>query len=141
MTGPEGSHGKDVKELYYYLDPQYPQAAYPYQALVRGNRERGKQDLELELLETGIFDDNRYFDVVGEHAKADTDDILIRITVANRGPDPATLHLLPTLWFRNTWSWGGKARTGLAGDPSRWPRRASRRSTQALAATGSMPTR
>jgi hypothetical protein len=117
LTGPEGNHGEDVKELYYYLDStpthsylkalyKYPQAEYPYEALVRGNRERGKQDRELELLDTGVFDDNRYFDVVAEYAKADSDDILIRITVANRGPDTATLHLLPTLWFRNTWSWG-----------------------------------
>ena len=117
LTGPEGNHGEDVKELYYYLDStpthsylkalyKYPQAEYPYEALVRGNGERGKQDPELELLETGVFDDNRYFDVLAEYAKADTDDILIRITVANRGPDAATLHLLPTLWFRNTWSWG-----------------------------------
>jgi hypothetical protein len=117
LTGPEGNHGEDVKELYYYLDStpthsylkalyKYPQAEYPYEALVRGNGERGKQDPELELLETGVFDDDRYFDVLAEYAKADTDDILIRITVANRGPDTATLHLLPTLWFRNTWSWG-----------------------------------
>ncbi len=117
LTGPEGNHGEDVKELYYYLDStpthsylkalyKYPQAEYPYEALVRGNRERGKLDPELELLDTGIFDENRYFDVFAEYAKADTDDILIRITVANRGPEAATLHLLPTLWFRNTWSWG-----------------------------------
>ncbi len=117
LTGPEGNHGEDVKELYYYLDStpthsylkalyKYPQAEYPYEALVRGNRERGKQDPELELLDTGVFDGDRYFDVFAEYAKADTDDILIRITVANRGPETATLHLLPTLWFRNTWSWG-----------------------------------
>jgi hypothetical protein len=117
LTGPEGNHGEDVKELYYYLDStpthsylkalyKYPQAEFPYHSLVRGNRERGKQETEFELLETGAFDHNRYFDVVTEYAKADTDDILIRITIANRGPEPATLHLLPTLWFRNTWSWG-----------------------------------
>jgi hypothetical protein len=117
LTGPEGNHGEDVKEAYYYLDStpthsylkglyKYPQAEYPYETLVRGNRERGKQDPELELLDTGVFDGDRYFDVFAEYAKADTDDILIRITVANRGPETATLHLLPTLWFRNTWSWG-----------------------------------
>ncbi len=117
LTGPEGNHGEDVKELYYYLDStpthsylkalyKYPQAEYPYEALVRANRERGKLDPELELLDTGVFNDNRYFDVFAEYAKAGTDDILIRITVANRGPETATLHLLPTLWFRNTWSWG-----------------------------------
>jgi len=117
LTGPEGNHGEDVKELYYYLDAtpthsylkalyKYPQAAYPYDELVRVNRERGKLDPEYELSDTGVFDDNRYYDVFAEYAKADTDDVLIRITVANRGPDAATLHLLPTLWFRNTWSWG-----------------------------------
>src|SRR5918992_2289829 len=117
LTGPEGNHGEDVKELYYYLDStpthsylkalyKYPQAEYPYEALVRVNRERGKADPEFELLDTGVFDGNRYFDVFAEYAKADTDDILIRITVANRAPEAATLHLLPTLWFRNTWSWG-----------------------------------
>jgi hypothetical protein len=117
LTGPEGNHGEDVKELYYYLDStpthsylkalyKYPQAEFPYETLVRGNQQRGKQDAELELLDTGIFDDHRYFDVVTEYAKADTEDILVRITIANRGPEAATLHLLPTLWFRNTWSWG-----------------------------------
>src|SRR5262245_29395676 len=126
VTGPEGNHGEDVKELYYYLDStpthsylkalyKYPQAEFPYEALVRGNRERGKQDPEFELLDTRVFDGGRYFDVFAEYAKADTDDILIRITVANRGPEDATLHLLPTLWFRNTWSWG---RTG----EGYWPR-------------------
>ncbi len=117
LTGPEGNHGEDVKELYYYLDStpthsylkalyKYPQAEYPYESLVRVNRERGKGDPEFELLDTGAFDGNRYFDVFAEYAKADVDDILVRITVANRGPEIATLHLLPTLWFRNTWSWG-----------------------------------
>jgi hypothetical protein len=117
LTGPEGNHGEDVKELYYYLDStpthsylkglyKYPQGAFPYEALVRVNRERSKLEPEYELLDTGIFDDNRYFDVVAEYAKADEDDIVVRITVANRGPEAATLHLLPTVWFRNTWSWG-----------------------------------
>ncbi len=117
LTGPEGNHGEDVKELYYYLDStpthsyvkalyKYPQAEYPYESLVRVNRERGKADPEFELLDTGVFDGNRYFDVLAEYAKADTDDILVRVTVANRGPETATVHLLPTLWFRNTWSWG-----------------------------------
>ncbi len=117
LTGPEGNHGEDVKECYYYLDStpthsymkalyKYPQAAFPYTWLVEENRRRGKGDPEFELLETGVFDGNRYYDVVAEYAKAAPDDMLIRITVANRGPDAATLHLLPTLWFRNTWSWG-----------------------------------
>src|SRR5213594_1784931 len=120
LTGPEGNHGEDVKELYYYLDStpthsymkalyKYPQAEYPYAWLVEENRRRGKDALEFELVDTGVFNENRYFDVFAEYAKAAPDDVLIRITLANRGPETATLHLLPTLWFRNTWSWG---RTG-----------------------------
>ena len=117
LTGPEGNHGEDVKECYYYLDAtptssylkamyKYPQRAYPYADLVEENRRRGKHEAEYELLDTGAFDDNRYFDVVAEYAKAGADDIHIRISVHNRGPDDAALHLLPTLWFRNTWAWG-----------------------------------
>ena len=117
LSGPEGNHGEDVKECYYYLDStpshsymkalyKYPQRAFPYDALVAENARRGHGDREYELADTGIFDDNRYFDVVAEYAKASPDDICIRITMANRGPDAATLHLLPTLWYRNTWSWG-----------------------------------
>ncbi len=117
LTNPEGNHGEDVKELYYYLDStpthsylkslyKYPQGAFPYEALVRGNQERGLKDPEYEILDTGVFDENRYFDVFAEYAKATPDDILIRITVWNRGPEEAPLHLLPTLWFRNTWIWG-----------------------------------
>ena len=117
LAGPEGNHGEDVKECYYYLDStpthsymkalyKYSQAGYPYGPLVEENRRRGRTDPEFELLDTGVFDDGRYFDVVAEYAKASPDDILIRITAANRGPEAARLHLLPTLWFRNTWSWG-----------------------------------
>src|SRR5690349_3256359 len=117
LTGPEGNHGEDVKESYFYLDStpthsyfkalyKYPQAEFPYQRLVQESRQRGKADPEFELADTGVFDDNRYFDIYAEYAKAGPDDIAIRITVANRGPDAATLDLLPTLWFRNTWSWG-----------------------------------
>ncbi len=117
LAGPEGNHGEDVKECYYYLDStpthsymkalyKYPQAEYPYTRLVAENQRRNKQDAEFELVDTGAFDENRYFDVFAEYAKASPDDILIRITVANRGLDEAVLHLLPTLWFRNTWSWG-----------------------------------
>ncbi|MDB4892375.1 MAG: hypothetical protein JWL61_4230 [Gemmatimonadetes bacterium] len=120
LTNPEGNHGEDVKECYYYLDStpthsymkalyKYPQRAYPYADLIDTNGQRGYGDREYELADTGVFDDNRYFDVIAEYAKADQDDICIRITVANRGPDTATLHLLPTLWYRNSWSWG---RTG-----------------------------
>ncbi len=117
LTGPEGNHGEDVKECYYYLDAtpthsymkslyKYPQAEYPYAWLVDENRRRGKGEPEFELADTGVFDDGRYFDVTAEYAKASPDDILICITVANRGPEAASVHLLPTLWFRNTWSWG-----------------------------------
>ncbi|HEU4401656.1 MAG TPA: glucosidase [Candidatus Polarisedimenticolia bacterium] len=117
LTGPEGNHGEDVKECYFYLDStpthsymkalyKYPQAEFPYARLVEENRRRGKRDPELELIDTGVFEGDRYFDVTAEYAKASPDDILIRITAANRGPEPATLHLLPTLWFRNSWSWG-----------------------------------
>ena len=117
LGGPEGNHGEDVKECYFYLDStpthsymkalyKYPQAEYPYARLVEENRRRGRHDPEFELLDTGLFDGNRYFDVSAEYAKAAPDDILIRITAANRSPEPAILHLLPTLWFRNTWSWG-----------------------------------
>lgn len=114
LTNSEGNHGEDVKEYYFYLDStpthsymkylyKYPQAGYPYEDLVKTNRSRGRTELEYELLDTGIFDTDRYFDVFVEYAKADPDEILIRITVHNRGPDEARIDLLPTLWFRNTW--------------------------------------
>ncbi len=117
LTNTEGNHGEDVKEYYFYLDStpthsymkwlyKYPQAAYPYDALVTTNRRRQRHEPEYELLDTGIFADDRYFDVFVEYAKAAPEDILIRLTIANRGPAPASLDLLPTLWFRNTWSWG-----------------------------------
>jgi mannosylglycerate hydrolase MGH1-like protein len=116
LTGPEGNHGEDVKEQYFYLDStpthsylkalyKYPQAEFPYVRLVKESRLRGQLDPEFELTDTGVFDDNCYFDVFAEYAKNSPDDILIRITVTNRGIDAATLHLLPTLWFRNTWTW------------------------------------
>ncbi|WP_433966378.1 hypothetical protein [Tunturiibacter gelidiferens] len=118
LTNSEGNHGEDVKEYYFYLDStpthsymkylyKYPQAAYPYTDLIETNRQRGRQALEYELLDTGIFNEDRYFDVFVEYAKAGPDDLGIRISIANRGPEEATLHLLPTLWFRNTWSWEG----------------------------------
>jgi hypothetical protein len=120
LAGPEGNHGEDVKELYYYLDAtptssylkalyKYPQDEFPYARLVEENRRRGRDQPEFEIEETGVFDLGRYFDVFVEYAKADPDDVLIRITCANRGAAEATLHLLPTLWLRNTWAWG---RTG-----------------------------
>ncbi|HEY3806414.1 MAG TPA: glucosidase [Kofleriaceae bacterium] len=117
LSGPEGNHGEDVKELYYFLDAtptssylralyKYPHAAYPYERLVDENRRRGKADREYEIEDTGVFDDRRYWDVFVTYAKAAPDDILIEITAANRGDDATTLHLLPQLWLRNTWSWG-----------------------------------
>src|SRR5664279_4045268 len=117
LTNGQGNHGEDVKEYWFYLDStpthsylkcqyKYPQAAFPYMDLVTTNARRGKQDMEYELLDTGIFDEDRYFDVTVEYAKAAHDEILMLVTAENRGPDTATLHLLPTLWFRNTWSWG-----------------------------------
>jgi hypothetical protein len=116
LTGSEGNHGEDVKEYFFFLDStpthsymkglyKYPQAEFPYERLVAENRRRSRTEPELELLDTGVFDDDRYFDVVAEYAKASPSDLLIKISVTNRGPERATLHLLPTLWFRNTWSW------------------------------------
>ena len=122
LASQEGNHGEDVKEYYFYLDStpthsymkwlyKYPQKAYPYNQIVETNRHRSKQEAEYELMDTGIFDENRYFDVFVEYAKADPENILIRITVANRGPEAATLRLLPTLWFRDTWT--GKEQTAM----------------------------
>ena len=116
LTGNEGNHGEDVKEYYFYLDStpthsymkflyKYPQGEYPYNWLVEENRRRGKRDPEFELLDTGIFEEDRYFDVFVEYAKSTAEDILISVTAHNRGPETAELHILPTLWFRNTWSW------------------------------------
>src|SRR5215813_3943789 len=116
LTGSEGNHGEDVKEYYFYLDStpthsymkylyKYPQNEFPYARLVEENRRRGKRDLEFELINTRIFDENRYFDIFVEYAKASPDDILIRTEAINRGPEAAEIHLLPTIWFRNTWSW------------------------------------
>ncbi|GAC1368139.1 MAG: glucosidase [Hymenobacter sp.] len=117
LSGPEGNHGEDVKEVYYYLDAtpthsyqrllyKYPQRAFPYEQLVQENARRDRQQPEFELLDTGIFRDGRYFDVFVEFAKAGAEDVLIQLTVVNRGPDPARLEVLPQLWFRNTWAWG-----------------------------------
>ncbi|WP_210420132.1 MGH1-like glycoside hydrolase domain-containing protein [Aquisphaera giovannonii] len=117
LTNPEGNHGEDVKEVYYYLDGtpthsylkalyKYPQGRFPYERLREENRARGRGKSEFELVDTGIFDEGRYWDVTVEYAKASPDDVLIRIRAVNRGPEPARLHVLPTLWFRNTWSWG-----------------------------------
>jgi len=116
LTNSEGNHGEDVKEYYFYLDStpthsymkylyKYPQQEFPYRTLVETNGRRSREDLEYELLDTGVFDADRYFDVFVEYAKGDPEDLLIRVSVHNRGPETAELHLLPTLWFRNTWSW------------------------------------
>src|SRR5688572_10421049 len=116
LQNEEGNHGEDVKELYYHLDAtpthsylkflyKYPQRRFPYEQLREESKRRGRHDPEYELLDTGIFDDNRYFDVFVEYAKAEPRDILMRITAHNRGPDAAELHILPTVWFRNTWAW------------------------------------
>jgi Glycosyl hydrolase family 63 C-terminal domain len=117
LTGHQGNHGEDVKEYYFYLDStpthsymqmlyKYPQAEFPYDALVTENGRRDRTKPEFELMDTGVFAGNRYFDVFVEYAKADVEDVLIKLIVVNRGPEAATLHLLPSLWFRNTWSWG-----------------------------------
>ena len=117
LTGDQGNHGEDVKEYYFYLDStpthsymkfqyKYPHAAFPYEQLLEENRRRGGNDPEYELLDTGVFNEERYFDVYTEYAKGDVEDIVIRLTATNRGPQTAKLHLLPTIWFRNTWAWG-----------------------------------
>ena len=127
LTNADGNHGEDVNECYFYLDAtptssdlkmlyKYPQAEFPYADLISGNAARGKSDPEYELLDTGVFDGNRYFDVVIEYAKATPEDLLTQVTVHNQGPEYAELHVLPTLWFRHTWSWAGGAeqQTGAA---------------------------
>src|SRR5215510_12575357 len=114
VTGSQGNHGEDVKEYYFYIDStpthsymkmlyKYPQSAFPYHDLVETNRHRSRYEMEYELIDTGIFNENRYFDVFVEYAKASPEDILIRISIINRGPDSARIHVLPQLWFRNTW--------------------------------------
>src|SRR5687767_3141628 len=118
LTNSESNHGEDVKEYYFYLDStpthaymkylyKYPQAAFPYADLVETNRRRSRHEMEYELLDTGVFDQDRYFDVFVEYAKVAPEDMLIQITVCNRGPESVPIHVLPTLWFRNTWSWVG----------------------------------
>src|SRR5262245_14224390 len=118
LANSEANHGEDVKEYYFYLDStpthsymkylyKYPQRAYPYSDLIETNRRRTRDELEYELLDTGVFDGDRYFDVFVEYAKAAPEDLLIKLTIFNRGREVAPLHVLPTLWFRNTWSWPG----------------------------------
>ena len=142
LTNSEGNHGEDVKEYYFYLDStpthsymkylyKYPQAAFPYADLAETNRRRTRDEMEYELLDTGVFNDDRYFDVFVEYAKDGPEDILVRITAANRGPDAAELHLLPTLWFRNDWSpW--------IADVSRAARKPNLRQIEAAAGTSAV---
>src|SRR5688572_15709829 len=129
LGGNEGNHGEDVKECYYYLDStpthsytkalyKYPQATFPYTALREKNQELGRNGPELELADTGIFDDGKYFDVMQEVAKRTPEDILWRITITNHGPKAAPIHVLPSLWFRNVWSWGKKNREWSRNKPS-----------------------
>src|SRR5262249_41872195 len=134
LTGNQGNHGEDVKEYYFYLDStpthsymkwlyKYPQAAFPYADLLEKNRQRDRTQREHELIDTGVFEDDRYFDVVVEYAKASADDLLIRITATKRGPEAAPPRLLPTLWFRNTWSWdvgAPRPRLRVAGSRAGW---------------------
>ena len=139
MTNSEGNHGEDVKEYYYFLDCtpthsymqylyKYPQAAYPYADLVETNRRRSKSGMEYELLDAGVFKEDRYFDVSVEYAKDGPEDILVRITAANRGPEAAELHILPTLWFRNNWaSW--------IAESNRTPKKPGRKQIKAVAGT------
>jgi hypothetical protein len=121
LTNNEGNHGEDVKEYYFYLDStpthsymkylyKYPHRAYPYSDLVETNRRRSRSEMEYELLDTGVFNEDRYFDVFVEYAKGSPDDVLIKISICNRGPETAPVDILPTLWFRNTWSWSGGGR-------------------------------
>src|SRR4029079_7121389 len=142
LTNSEGNHGEDVKEYYFYLDStpthsymrylyKYPQAAFPYGDLVQTNGRRSRTENEDELIDTGVFDDDRYFDIFVEYAKADPEDMLIEISAFNRGPDAATLHLLPTLWFRNTWRHANVERPGI---------RVGARGTALEAASGSFGT-
>ena len=159
LTGSEGNHGEDVKEYYFYVDAtpthsyqrmlyKYPQAAFPYGDLVEENRRRGKGAPEYELIDTGVFDQDRYFDVVAEYAKASAEDILMRVTVTNHGPDPAPLDVLPTIWCRNTWSWNGATRKPLlradSGNPATIAvnslRYGARRVTFDAAPDGALPT-
>ena len=117
LSGHEGNHGEDVKEYYFYLDNtpthsymkylyKYPQAEFPYDQLLKENKRRTRLDAEYELVDTGIFGENRYFDIAVEYAKREPEDLLIRVSITNHGPDAAPICVLPTLWFRNTWSWG-----------------------------------
>ena len=137
LSNGEGNHGEDVKEYYFYLDStpthsymkwlyKYPQAAFPYDDLVQTNARRTRKEFEYELIDTGVFDDDRYFDVFVEYAKSSPEECFIRITVANRGPEAATIHLLPTLWFRNTWNWWPGAGETAPGGGERTRRRERR---------------
>ena len=133
LGGPEGNHGEDVKEVYFFLDStpthsymrmlyRYPQSAFPYAMLVDENRRRTRDDPEFELVDTGVFEDNRYFDVIVEYAKAAPEDVLARVTIVNQAAESAPIVVLPTLWFRNTWSWQDTQRPALRADDERGTR-------------------
>ena len=150
LTNAEGNHGEDVKEYYFYVDNlpthsyqrylyKYPQAEFPYNELVAVNRARSRHEIEYELVDTGVFDDDRYFDVEVEHAKAGPEDILCRVTVHNRSAHDAALHVLPTLWFRNTWSWTRMASPSPGSPASSRPIRSSGPSTARSAFSTSTP--
>ena len=147
LTNSEANHGEDVKEYYFYVDStpthsymkylyKYPQREYPYRDLIETNRGRSREEFEYELLDTGVFDDDRYFDVFVEYAKEGPEDILVRITVHNRGPEAARLRVLPTLWFRNTWSWDADRAEAVAARSGTW--RHSGHAPRSLATTGCM---
>ena len=149
LTNSEANHGEDVKEYYFYIDStpthsymkylyKYPQREYPYRDLIETNRRRSREEFEYELLDTGIFNDDRYFDVFVEYAKESPEDILVRITVHNRGPEAARLRVLPTLWFRNTWSWGEDDRKPVATRSETWD--AFTPHTKSWASTGCIAT-
>jgi hypothetical protein len=153
LTNSEANHGEDVKEYYFYLDStpthsymrylyKYPQAAFPYGDLIQQNRQRGRNDFEYELLDTGIFDQNRFFDVFVEYAKGSPEDVLVQITVWNRGPEAAELHVLPTLWFRNQWSWNTAISVvGHQCVDFSWPTRPSGKWNSPLSKSNSTPSR
>ena len=150
LTNGEGNHGEDVKEYYFYIDStpthsymkmlyKYPQNEFPYSDLVETNRRRGRTEAEYELIDTGVFDEDRYFDLFVEYAKETPTDILIQISVCNRGPDTAPIYVLPTLWFRNVWTWWSDVpKPSLRARPRRTALRASLRPMPNSAAISSI---
>src|SRR5579885_3458625 len=148
LTGPQGNHGEDAKEYWWFLDStpthswmrwkyMYPQTAFPYEQLMEENARRTRLDPEFELVDTGIFDDGRYWEITTDYAKGSPEDVLVRLTLRNHGPEPATIHVLPHLWFRNTWSWGyGDPRPALTLEDGRIVARHELLGTRYLTAGG-----